>query len=222
MRISELSETSGVPVPTIKFYLREGLLHAGEKITPRLSEYDETHRKRLGLLRILREVGDVPVDRLGLLVGTTQSRHSSVHEMLAAASDALAPQPAPPGPERSAVREVADGLIAQAGWDNVHPDSVDRDNLASVLEAIVRYETHGSDPSGLMPYVRAADEIARSDIWHLDTSKDRLELLEEMVVGQVVFGRLLTILRRLGEEHHSAERFGAVTAPAEAPTSPER
>ena len=60
-----------------------------------------------------------------------------------------------------------------------------------------------------MPYVRAADEIARSDIWHLDTSKDRLELLEEMVVGQVVFGQLLTILRRLGEEHYSAERFGA-------------
>ena len=98
MRISELSETSGVPVPTIKFYLREGLLHAGEKITPRLTEYDETHRRRLGLLRILREVGDVPVDRLGLLVATTQSRHSSVHEMLAAASDALAPEPAPPGP----------------------------------------------------------------------------------------------------------------------------
>ena len=139
MRISELSETSGVPVPTIKFYLREGLLHAGEKITPRLTEYDETHRRRLGLLRILREVGDVPVDRLGLLVATTQSRHSSVHEMLAAASDALAPEPAPPGPERAAVREVADGLIDQAGWSNVRPDSVDRDNLASVLEAILRY-----------------------------------------------------------------------------------
>ena len=136
--------------------------------------------------------------------------------MLAAASDALAPKPAPPGPERAAVREVADGLIARAGWSNVRPDSVDRDNLASVLEAIVRYQTHGSDPAGLMPYVRAADEIARSEIWHLDTSKDRLELLEEMVVGQVVFGQLLTILRRLGEEHHSAERFGGGHDPAEA------
>jgi DNA-binding transcriptional MerR regulator len=222
MRISELSDTSGVPVPTIKFYLREGLLHPGEKLTPRLTEYDETHRKRLGLLRILREVGDVPVDRLGLLVGTTQSRHSTVHEMLAAASDALAPQPAPPGPDRAAVREMADGLIDRAGWSNVGPDSVDRDNLASVLEAIMRYQTHGSDPSAAMPYVRAADEIARSDIWHLDTGKDRLELLEEMVVGQVVFGQLLLILRRLGEEHYSAERFGAVTDPADAPTSPER
>ncbi|MET1060321.1 MAG: MerR family transcriptional regulator [Nocardioides sp.] len=220
MRISELSETSGVPVPTIKFYLREGLLHPGEKLTPRLTEYDETHRMRLGLLRVLREVGDVPVDRLGQLVATTQSRHSTVHEMLAAASDALAPEPAPAGPDRAAVREVADGLIAQAGWSNVRPDSVDRDNLASVLEAIVRYQTHTSDPSGVMPYVHAADRIARDEIWHLDASKDRLELLEEMVVGQVVFGQLLAILRRLGEEHYSAERFGMVTDPGDALTSP--
>jgi DNA-binding transcriptional MerR regulator len=221
MRISELSETSGVPVPTIKFYLREGLLHPGEKLTPRLTSYDDTHRMRLGLLRVLREVGDVPVDRLGQLVATTESRHSSVHEMLAAASVALAPKPAPAGPERAAVRAVADGLIDQAGWSEVSPDSVDRDNLASVLEAIGRYQTHDSDPAVVLPYLRAADEIARAEIWHLDTTKDRLELLEEMVVGQVVFGQLLVILRRLGEEHWSAVRFGAVTDPADAPTSPE-
>ncbi len=72
-----------------------------------------------------------------------------------------------------------------------------------------------------MPYVRAADQIARDEIWHLDTTRGRLELLEEMVVGQVVFGQLLVILRRLGEEHWSAVRFGAVTDPADAPTSPE-
>ena len=119
MRISELSESSGVPVPTIKFYLREGLLHPGEKLTPRLTSYDDTHRMRLGLLRVLREVGDVPVDRLGQLVGTTESRHSTVHEMLAAASSALAPKPAPAGPDRAAVRAVADGLIDRAGWTRV-------------------------------------------------------------------------------------------------------
>ena len=220
MRISELSESSGVPVPTIKFYLREGLLHPGEKITPRLTSYDDTHRMRLGLLRVLREVGDVPVDRLGQLVGTTESRHSTVHEMLAAASVALAPKPAPAGPERDTVRAMADGLIDRAGWTRVSPDSVDRDNLASVLEAIGRYQTHDSDPAAVMPYVRAADQIARGEIWHLDTTRGRLELLEEMVVGQVVFGQLLVILRRLGEEHWSSVRFGAVTDPADAPATP--
>jgi hypothetical protein len=32
--------------------------------------------------------------------------------------------------------------------------------------------------------------------------------MEQMVVGQVLLGRLLDILRRLAEEHHSAQRFG--------------
>ena len=32
MRISELSTASGVPVPTLKFYLREGLLPPGDAI----------------------------------------------------------------------------------------------------------------------------------------------------------------------------------------------
>ena len=35
--MSELSERTGVPVPTIKYYLREGLLPEGEKRTDRKS-----------------------------------------------------------------------------------------------------------------------------------------------------------------------------------------
>ena len=31
MRISELSSVTGVPVPTIKYYIREGLLPRGER-----------------------------------------------------------------------------------------------------------------------------------------------------------------------------------------------
>jgi DNA-binding transcriptional MerR regulator len=34
MRIGELSKVTGVPVPTIKYYLREGLLPAGELSSP--------------------------------------------------------------------------------------------------------------------------------------------------------------------------------------------
>jgi hypothetical protein len=32
-------------------------------------------------------------------------------------------------------------------------------------------------------------------------------LLEQMVTGQVLFGQLLLVLRRLAEEHHSRRRF---------------
>jgi DNA-binding transcriptional MerR regulator len=208
MQVSELAATTGVPVATIKYYLREGLLPAGRKVSERLSDYDDSHVRRLGLLRVLREIGDVPVDRLRAIVAAAEDETSTVHEMFAAAADALAPSPAPGGPERPFTRQVADDLISRAGWTNVREDSVDRDNLATVLEAVLAHGTHPPDPEEALPYLELADKIARYEIDALDASRGRVGLLEEMVVGQVVFGQMLLTLRRLAEEHHSAARFG--------------
>ena len=207
MRISELAELTGVPVPTIKYYLREGLLPEGDKRTPRLTDYDDRHVRRLELLRILREVGDVPVDGLKRMVAATESR-GTVHELFAVAADALAPAPPAPGPGRQQSRAMADAIIRSAGWDRVRDDSVDRDNLAATLELIGSFETHPRDPAEIAPYVEIVDRLARHEIANLDDGKDRVGLLEEMIVGQVAFATVLTTLRRLAEEHHSHERFG--------------
>jgi len=208
MRISELAEATGVSVATIKYYQREGLLPEGRKLTQRLVDYDARHVRRLGLLRLLREVGQVPVEGLKRLVRVVGEANLSIHEMFAAAAYALCPTPPPAGPGRPVARGLADRMIAQAGWSNIRPGSPDRDNLASVLEQIGTYDTHPRDPAEVAPYLRFADEIARYELGHLDDTKDRQGLLEEMVVGQVVFGQLLATLRRLAEEHHSFNRFG--------------
>lgn len=208
MRISELAEVTGLPVATIKYYVREGLLPASEKRAERLAEYDDRHVGRLGLLRLLREGGGIPIEGLRRLVAASERTDLSIHELFAAAADALTPSPPPAGPLRAATRALADELIADAGWSHVRTDSPDRENLAATLELIASYDTHPRDLAEIEPYVRLADEIARYEIAHLDDAKDRTGLLEEMVVGQVVFGQVLTTLRRLAEEHHSLERFG--------------
>lgn len=207
MRISELSEQTGVPVPTIKYYLREGLLPEGDKRTPRLTDYDGQHVRRLELLRILRDVGDVPVEGLKRLVAATETR-GTVHDLFAVAADALAPTPPAPGRGREETRAIADAIIEEAGWDRVRPDSVDRDNLAATLELVAGFDTHPRGRADIAPYVAMADQLARHEIAALDDGKDRIGLLEEMIVGQVVFATVLTTLRRLAEEHHSHERFG--------------
>ena len=56
MRIAELSRRAGVPVPTVKYYLREGLLPPGRATAPTQAQYDETHEQRLRLVRALVEV----------------------------------------------------------------------------------------------------------------------------------------------------------------------
>jgi DNA-binding transcriptional MerR regulator len=208
VRISELSDRTGVPVATIKYYLREGLLPEGDKRTPRLTDYDDRHVRRLELLRILRDVGDVPVDGLRRLVAATEARGATVHDLFAVAADALAPTPPSTGTALAETRAVADAMIEQAGWHHVREDSVDRDNLAATLELVRRFHTHPPDPGEITPYVALADQIARHEIGNLDDAKDRIGLLEEMIVGQVVFATVLMTLRRLAEEHHSFIRFG--------------
>ena len=53
MRISELSRTSRVPTATIKYYLRERLLHEGRLTSATQAQYDGTHVARLRLIRAL-------------------------------------------------------------------------------------------------------------------------------------------------------------------------
>lgn len=62
MRISELSHQSGVPLSTIKFYIRSGLLPAGELSHPNQAQYDQSHLSRLQLIRALREVAGLSLE----------------------------------------------------------------------------------------------------------------------------------------------------------------
>jgi DNA-binding transcriptional MerR regulator len=205
MRISELSERSGVPVATVKYYQREGLLPPGRKVTPRLTEYDEQHLARLTLLRILRDVGDVPVERLRAVLTALESPHATVHQMFRAAAQELAAssQPAPSPAEVDAAEE----LVLRAGWTSTPPGLVDRDNLARVVGALA--EATGRPLTRVVPpaYLRTVDALARGDIEHLDPGRTRTELLADMVVGEVLLGELLLVLRRLGHAHYSRLRF---------------
>ena len=206
MRISELAGATGVPVATVKYYLREGLLPAGRTVTARLSEYDDEHVRRLRLLRALREVGGVPVSRLRVLAEAVEEGQAPM-DLLSQTANALAPTPPPPGPGRQPAREIADGVVDEAGW-RVRADAPDRENLAAALEALAEF-TGGPVPTrAVAPYVRAADALAQREIHRLDPERGAAALLEQMVLGQVLGGQLLEALRRLAEEHYSGERFG--------------
>ena len=209
MRISELADQSGVSVPTVKFYLREGILHPGRKITPRLTEYDDSHLHRLRLVRLLREVGDLPIARIKAVVTALDAPRGSVHDVFAAAADALAPPPMPPQPgseaARADARAAADAIIAGAGWTRVRTSAPDRENLAIVLERLA--DLTGQPPDHVLSpaHVAAADALSQGEIAYLHG--DRESLLAQMVVGQVLVGEALATLRRLGEEHWSSMRF---------------
>ena len=204
MLVSELADRADVPLATVKYYLREGLLPPGETVGPRRAEYDDTHLRRLRVLRALREVGGAPVSALQVIVDGVEDDSRPAHEVLCEISDVLSPPllEDPPAPEPSA---AVDAAIDGVGWSGVRPDAAARRRLAAVVE-LGGAELLTVNPEILGYYAHLADELCRTETMLVDLGKDRQATLEDMVVGEAVFGEILTLLRRLGHEHYAEQR----------------
>lgn len=89
MRISELSRRSNVPMPAIKYYVREGLLPPGERTEPNQVRYEEDHVHRLRLIRALLEVGELSIIRAKEVLAAVDDPELSVHQMLGTAQKSV-------------------------------------------------------------------------------------------------------------------------------------
>lgn len=206
IRIAELAERAGVSVATVKYYLREDLLPAGRATAPNQADYDSSHEQRLRLVRVLRDVGDLSIDAIRELIAVIDDPDRSLHEVLGAAHRAIA---SPSSVDAQAVRErgalaEVDALLERLGWD-VAADAPDRVQLADALLAL-RTLGHPVTTETLMPYAHAAESIAANELAGLPTDAGRDEVVEYVVVGTVVYGSALAALRRLAQEHRSAQR----------------
>jgi DNA-binding transcriptional MerR regulator len=90
MRISELSSQTGVPLATIKFYLREKLLHEGVRTSATQAQYDESHVARLRLIRALLGPAGLSVAAAQRVIRAIEEPPESLHELLGVAATAVA------------------------------------------------------------------------------------------------------------------------------------
>jgi DNA-binding transcriptional MerR regulator len=210
MRISDLSRASGVSIPTIKFYLREGLLPQGRATAPTQAEYSGDHLRRLRLIRSLTEVGGLTLRQVRSVLEAIDDRRRPLHELLGVAHHALGPRPSEEPPPADVVRARADvdRFLADLRW-RVSPEAPARLALAHAL-ATLRRLGREVDVTVLAPYARAADRLATREVASLDPAGSRSDAVEAAVLGTVVFEAVLVALRRLAQEHHSAERFSRV------------
>ena len=100
MWISELARRSDLPVPTIKYYLREGLLHPGKAVGVTKAQYDEGHVRRLRLVRALTEVAGMRLDDVRRVLDAIDDESLSWHEAIGSAHTRLAPPVNATGTER--------------------------------------------------------------------------------------------------------------------------
>ncbi|CAL9330132.1 MerR family transcriptional regulator [Streptomyces werraensis] len=219
MRISELSRRSGVSIPTIKYYLRDGLLPAGRPTAANQAEYDEDHVRRLRLIRSLIGVRGLSVSATRDVLAAVDEQQGDVHLLLGLVLGALpversgrpprrdgAAEPAGAGAAAGDAAQDVAALTAEMGW-KTSPNPPAAQVVAETLETM-RALGVDYDWRSLVPYAELADRAARLDLDQLRDAGDPLQQAERAVLLTVLLEPALLALRRLAQEHHSALRFG--------------
>jgi len=194
MRISQLSERAGLPVGTVKFYLRTGLLPPGESLSATAAEYDDSHLARLRLIRALLEVGRLSHAEIQQVTGALEMSPDEVDEAVTAVHRATRGRS--PG-EDDVDQAAALDLMRTLGW-SVDPESP---HLCALAKALTALDGVGlaPTPERLALYADAASAVARDDTdWVRETTDDQKVLVA--AASSVLWEAVLTSLRRLATE----------------------
>jgi DNA-binding transcriptional MerR regulator len=183
MRLAELSTHSGVPATTIKYYLRLGLLHPGERQSSTWSAYDDSHLRRIALIRALIDVAGVPL-----------------HQALGTAQWLLSPDTVEEPSDKSCDRVGA--LLGRHNWE-LASDSPHRRVLAAALDRLDRLAFPAPDAL-LDQYAEALSRFAPSEVEPITTETDRATAIEHLVIGTLLYEPLLATMRRMAHESESA------------------
>ncbi len=188
LKISELAEGAGVPVATVRHYLREGLLPEGRKTSRNMAYYPPELVERIRLIKLLQEERFMPLRVIRELLEREEGDLDRVREQLAEADRGLevalererGRTPAAEVSERLAVpadaleRLSALGILSPAE-EGYSPSDV------RIVEAIARFRAGGYDERigftvhDAARFLEPLRALARREV----------ELLSEKVVGRI-------------------------------------
>jgi DNA-binding transcriptional MerR regulator len=212
MRIAELSRVSGVPVPTIKYYLREGLLPSGELSSPNQADYGDQHVRRLRLIRALIDLGQVPVASVKDILEGLDSDDLNLHDQIGRAHRAITPkrQFAASTEARAEAAAQVDELIKSRGW-TVEPEAP---ALTTLIETVAAFRTLDQDHLAgfLDSYADAVEKFTELEVAAVTSRADRTtpdQIAESVVIGTILGETLIATLRLLAQESISAKNWKA-------------
>ncbi|MGB4779674.1 MerR family transcriptional regulator [Microbacterium sp.] len=194
MLISDLSERSGVPVATVKYYLREGMLPRGRTVSATRAEYGDDHLARLRVIGALADVRGLPLARIrDILALIDHPDAADPVETLGRAVAAL-----PPYVEPAGEHPRARAAIAALGL-TYDPDYV---AVAQLDEALRALEAAGLDdaPATIVRYSRAMHEVTVAEIAPI-AEMPLEDAVPYAVLGTALYEPLMLALRRLWHHH---------------------
>jgi DNA-binding transcriptional MerR regulator len=202
MWMSELSSRSGVPIATVKYYLREGLLPPGESTGATRAVYSDEHVRRLRLVRALADVGGLRLADVRRVLAAVDDQDTTLHDVLGVAQAALSP--VGPAPTRRSVDRVA-ALVRRRRW-RVAPDGANAAALARALDAMDDVDD-GLPDEALDGYAGVVADLAAVEVPTIDASSAETAV-RQTVVRTVLVEPVLLALRRMAHEDLSRRRFG--------------
>lgn len=215
MRVAGLSAATGVSVATLKYYVREGLLHAGTATAVNQADYDESHIRRVRLIRALLDVGRMSIADARDVVRAVDDSGLSIHDAFGVAQDAMAAHWTGmldrDDPDVAAAFADVDRFVRRHGL-RIRPDAEVRAMLAGAVLWLHRFSRMFPEGmagavlfDGLVPDLLAQAEF---EVGNVPDDVPRGDQMEYAVVGTVLFELGAAAVRRMALEHASAERFG--------------
>ncbi|MEV4111824.1 MerR family transcriptional regulator [Nonomuraea sp. NPDC049695] len=196
--MAELSESTGIPIPTIKYYMREGLVAPGQPTGRNQADYTEEHVRRLKLVRALVEYGGLSIAVLRDLIARIDNPDLEAFDLLGAAQKTVTQAKDPrPGPYKDRAERRLHDLLTERGWRIRTGDPAYR-TAVGVLAALD--EVGRQDMLDVLgSYAEAAERIAEIDVGLVGDVSDREHAVEIVIIGTSLGDTLIASLRRLAQ-----------------------
>lgn len=202
MRISALGAAAGLPVATVKYYLREGLLHPGVATSATQATYDATHVRRLLLIRALVGSVGLSLQQVRAVLQLVDDPGDDLYQTLGRAVSELPPTTEPAGDDDPDPFPRARAALEALGqvYDPQYAA------VAQLESALAATDAAGMPMSAerLLEYGRRMHEIAEYDLARMPAEPHAA--VEYTVLGTALYEPVILALRRLAHQDVAARR----------------
>ena len=203
MQLKELSERTGISPASIKFYLREGLLPAGQSVHATRAEYSPQHVTRLELIQALRRVVGLNITQIRNLLKLADDGVPRL-ELLAAVQRTVLQLDEVGTDGGDVPTQGGDAVVRFRNWPDVPSDA--RRALNTHLERMENLAVPVANEV-LDAYSQAVDNIAHFDITATTAPDDVNQLILTAAVGMHLHGQLVLKLLALAQASHAIRRY---------------
>ncbi|WP_026536574.1 MerR family transcriptional regulator [Arthrobacter sp. H14] len=200
MQLKELSRRSGISAASIKYYLREDLLPAGESMHPTLAGYSDGHLSRLELITVLRKVVGLSIGQIKTLVSAIDDPEVDFLDLLGRTQSLVL------GYDLSETREhpLTSAVVNAKDWPDVTSDARNALNahLAQMEElgiTVSRDVVEG--------YADAVDRVAQQDVGFVTEGGSRDSAVLTVAVGVHQYSKLLARMLALAQTSVSIRKY---------------